>query len=934
MEGAGTIAPTVRYVATLDRWSEAPIEAVYDYTSEQFTLLIRPDLIIRSMDAEGRGQDFWRRRIQVEILSTLGRETAHSNRNSALQHSQHLADTLNDKGVHDGVLEAEAMPSAFDHQVESTGIAEAILAELSEESAQLTETEQNAMEAYDTASSFSASLDALENVWNQLESFPEAEQEAIVKILRHRFVCENGEVGYFTVDTTKKLRFHRQQLSDLQPIGNIDGSNVYSINDSLIVPSTDVIPSNGLITIQGTYKYLCHNGELLFYQGIGDVPRGNAAFGSSVKFDRAECAGVLHNGCYAIYTTVQDTQEKLDRVRESIEEITIETMGEGDLPSTEFTNGRKSTDFSTNYGKGEWEKPHRIFEDIAQNHTDEGQPEESFEVLRGSERAWVEGASLLPGDRIVGYRIRDRGSGYPPDNIATVGRSTKNSPLTAGKYGEGQKMIAAGAARKGLELQYSSLSTHDGNTIRWTATANTEDQKVYRSDGRSETRQRVVFDVESNDAQDTSWTSETCIRLPDSATTTEDAELEQWFATIDPRNVDERGNRGLGRYVRTFREGNEQLTEVVDMGYMKILLNEPGAIYENGILIGHDSELALGYDIPDVTKGRDRNIWMAGKLHTYVAHALRNTRDPRVLEALGAALKEKYGEQMLAGEEPKIEEWDASLGLMNTGAHLPSLPLWKQAYSRLFPGRMLHSDTGLQQKRDALAQELRNNPAVAHELHRVDMALANVNHINRDLIISVDAGQYPGLSRIMTTAEDQIQRLAKQKVEVEESVMYHLQNVTASSAQVISNAIEQMRSTPEGEVTFRCLITGLDPFAVEGADELVSERVAQIEERLAFWTDAARLEEQPGSLYVSPSAAGYHGLSEPYSIGINEMLLDPENRNKLIGTLRHELLHSITGEHDYTPEFVIMILELAEQNRLSAQSPRQGPPPPPPPPRR
>lgn len=87
-------------------------------------------------------------------------------------------------------------------------------------------------------------------------------------------------------------------------------------------------------------------------------------------------------------------------------------------------------------------------------------------------------------------------------------------------------------------------------------------------------------------------------------------------------------------------------------------------------------------------------------------------------------------------------------------------------------------------------------------------------------------------------------------------------------------------------------------------------------EQLGYWTKEA-LQQNPGRVFVAPANAGYLGLATRDRIGFNELLLVRDDLREIAGTARHELIHKIYGLRDYSPEFIMMLLESAKANILN-----------------
>ena len=134
-------------------------------------------------------------------------------------------------------------------------------------------------------------------------------------------------------------------------------------------------------------------------------------------------------------------------------------------------------------------------------------------------------------------QLSDNGDGYTPNDLGTVGKSSKKSPLFAGKYGEGQKMIAAAAVRNGFELRFSSVANYDGARHRWQGTVGTRPEEIVIS-GKPTNVDRVVFNVTSNQANgNEGYASSTILRLPEGASQNTKV-WQEWLQVINPRIKD------------------------------------------------------------------------------------------------------------------------------------------------------------------------------------------------------------------------------------------------------------------------------------------------------------------------------------------------------------------------------------------------------------
>jgi len=363
-------------------------------------------------------------------------------------------------------------------------------------------------------------------------------------------------------------------------------------------------------------------------------------------------------------------------------------------------------------------------------------------VARDGKRIWVtEATSLTDLDQIVGLAIMDKGGGYLPDDLGTMGKSSKKSPMFAGKYGEGQKMVSAAAIRNGLSLSFTSLGDYGGERKRWTAQVGTRDEELI-IEGKRSKAQRIVFNLNSEGSEsEPQFTSATTLRLPD-ADKYGNPEWQKWLEIFDPRKKDERGNGGLSRYVINLRE--ESNPNVIDLGYMRILLDEPGAVYENGLLISREGgKSVVGYDVPEVVTTRERNSYDSSRLRNYIAHAMADCRDPRYPQTIMRQFKERYLKQMI--ENPGrtwVSEADLDFGsvfLFERG-FLSGEPLWNYAYATELGSYLVHSDEALKSKIKYGEESIKegyvsDKEEKQREIEQAWSTLANISHIPQDHLI-------------------------------------------------------------------------------------------------------------------------------------------------------------------------------------------------------
>lgn len=152
---------------------------------------------------------------------------------------------------------------------------------------------------------------------------------------------------------------------------------------------------------------------------------------------------------------------------------------------SEYTE-RLKTSLTTEYGAGVW-GPERILLDAIQNHFPEDSGGSGFsiqiQVIGGDGQLyWTEYSNLnnLTDDQIRAISIKDDGHGYDAQKLALL--ASEKSGESAGKFGEGLKMITAACLRLGVNV---TLASRD-----WEAVATTEDVQL-----DTKPVKQVVFDV-------------------------------------------------------------------------------------------------------------------------------------------------------------------------------------------------------------------------------------------------------------------------------------------------------------------------------------------------------------------------------------------------------------------------------------------------------
>lgn len=911
-----SIEPMPQFHEVIDQTKELPWSLDFDEGTGKFRFIVKPELLAEAIQVEG-GHEYWKRRIQIELLATYQRSEKFPDRNTLYIASQYATQQLLNATLHAGLPDVDAVPFEFHYQPQMVDGLEAIK-RFSTEQANIQETLVG-WDMYRSIVAFQTSLEQMEKVSLGFSRIHEPYKQEVRDIMEQRVVTEDGIVGYFDYpeDSQGDLMLIKKRLDSLSPVGSIEGKSVYKLGDKLFMPYK--FPKGSVIKVERAYDdhtYVMYNDQLLDFAKYSFGP---------YKFRPYPI--LIENGGFVLNVGRSDSDSagSLLQMERELKNLTITSPERKSGEGIRFLEGVVETPFPSEYGIDEWDNPVRVFQDIVQNHLDAsptGKIGAHYEVQRGQQRVWITEQEMTESDAIVGFSVTDSGDGYTPNDLGTVGKSSKKSPLFAGKYGEGQKMIAAAVVRNGFELRFSSVANYNGARYRWQGTVGTRPEEIVIS-GKPTNVDRVVFNVTSNQTNGVEgFASSTIIRLPEGASQNTKV-WQEWLQVIDPRVKDKFGDGGLARYVLPMRSANRE--KIIDMGYMKILLDRPGEIYENGLLVSSEGGTALGYDVPEVVTTRERNRFDFSRLNQYISNAVYSCSDPAYAMALMQKFKEKYLNEVVNNPAGTyIREQDINFGSMFSNHYysfVPAKPYWRQAYNTQLGTYLVYSEQALRDRINHRTQQLaasytgdEQKDGIIKEIEQAYSALANVVHIPSNHIIHARSNdEYAYWSRLFPTVEEYVMDLSEQEVPVTEDIRELLQAIVAASNDVLADTQFNLRNTREGERVYGSIVIGKTPKEV---DEYAASRAElSIAGQYHYWT-LKELQQHPERVFVAPANAGYLGLAARGRIGFNELLLVEDDLKKIAGTARHELLHKIYGLRDYTPEFIMMLLESAKANIL------------------
>ncbi|MEK7505971.1 MAG: hypothetical protein AAB597_03725, partial [Patescibacteria group bacterium] len=712
------------------------------------------------------------RQIEIYLLNaSSGHLENIGDQTEALKKSQRFLDALITKLIPENSTLLRAIPGSFEHAKDPAVFFRLMEATLNETGTKL-EKEKEQYETYRKALETHLTFpeaQALQKSFENLDAY------AANRIINSRVFLNDDILTHYN---SEKKMWEEQRFTEMRLVTRWNGLPVYTLRDGrYFIPAP---MEGGAVLSKGEGKkreYTFSEGNTLLHIGQFDVRFENYHH----KKVSAHPAGLV------ISKMDGHISEEEEYVKKQLAEYSYYPKGVFSRGGR-IAEGVSATAIPIEYGENEWNNPVRVFQDIIQNHIDasEGAPVRlSFEVEREGERLWVEESELFSSDsyasvKVTGLKIMDGGRGYYPNEIATMGASSKKSPLFAGKYGEGQKMIAAAALRNNLELTYQSTVQNDAETRSWSAQAVSEARSV-ALDGVEVEKKLVAFEVAPTALQDAGST--TTLRLPLQITPEQEKRWADWVSIIDPRQRDSKsGAGGLARYVRQLRlPGSERVHTV---GSISVLLNEPGAVYENGLRINPQAEsgrsLSLGYDVPEIVTTRERNSFNADRLKHYIQHALSHTTNPAVID--------KVLQKIASGGSKTL---DTDIGLIFS-EYDSAAPLWAERARQIWPGYAVHSS-------EKTAEDIHGDDGwfgptsgveEARQRERAENALrfkANLNHLDKGKLLDVPERSYRGFSNILPTAESLLKKLETTIVPASPAIKRVLGEVVAESANIFNS---------------------------------------------------------------------------------------------------------------------------------------------------
>ncbi len=882
---------------------------VYDPHNDEYVIQVKVKASVRNKKHALQG-DYWRRLFEVILLGLIERRgdmTKEEIRYSA----QYQANRAIEGSLDLNAPHVRPANKPFDHDRQTPSSAsESRFDELEEE--HLIEVERVLL-LYKNLRSIRCTLDMQREAYEAYDHIPKEFKKVFREALGKSVVYEDEKIGECMLFSDGSVGRIVKDVSDLKCLDY--GKKTFVTTGDRVVMHLD-LPDSCTVkyesddNISKDRRMVVHKGEV--YRVT------DSSFMSTHGLDYTLQLGsnCVHSG--RMHDVYKDNYKRpLERAKK-MRQIEVISEDESEIPTFELTHGIIETPLSLEYGEAHW-NPRRVCEDIIQNHRDAGVVSVSYEVVRDGKRQWVDGKDVQEQDSITGLMISDDGNGYGPEHIGTLGKTTKRNPFFAGKYGEGQKLIAAAAVRGNLDLRFTSRAMNDGEVRRWQAHAQAQDMSLVVR-GKRVPEKRVVFDVSSEpEFEESAYTSATILRIPDGVDHVPG--WDQWVSIIDPRHKDTNGNAGLGRYSIDLRDNPSP--EMIDLGPVRILLNEPGAIYENGLYVASDPDSRVfGYDVPEVVNNRERNAINHEILSSYIRYVLDECRDSRYTGGLLRVLKEEYGLVFSTRTMPRKEQMPleyVQMGQLQTSYSRQSRPAWLRGYRDELAGDVVYSGTALRNREHSS----RN----AREIERARAALEFISHVDKSRVLHVPEWLFDGLDTIVPTAVDHALKFVESEVSISDETKIRLQRIVAKNALVIKEMIDAMDQEGPTSLTYESMLLREKPImtlynqetehkrgpdAVRKNRKFIRQMKRKVRSRAVSWSTPKKVQERDG-VYVAPARAGYLGLASD-RIGLNEHLLYKHNPQKLTQVALHELVHKIFDFADYDDRFIMLLLELAHRS--------------------
>jgi len=725
-------------------------------------------------------------------------------------------------------------------------------------------------------------------------------------------IFDSGDLWELKTSTKPEPgRFLELSPQQLKHVGNIDNYQAYQLGIGkkarIAIPldfsNTEVV----VIRVQGKEvpisRYARRKEYFKYSNDIGSGKFFNPFAENSACYFSTDVH--VENGMLVFPIGSESDAVVAERVDYFIEKLDLHLYIPGTSEEIEDKEGEPliSTNASTEYGSGKvWDDPIRIFGDIWQNHSDGGHASITFHVAKLD--GLVDENRLRQTDlkdaTIIGIVIQDDGEGYTTQGLRKWGQSTKRSGGKKGRFGEGLKMLSVACARHSVGLTFSSR--------KWKGRVTT-DIKNFTANGVVTKHSLVAFDMTWNDASRDGSATE--ISLENTSPNSVNL-WNKWLDVLDPRQpADESGYQGLSRYVRELRVVAPKEEEEIVLGRVSILPNEPGKVFERGLIVPGAIErakinLLFGYDIDDeIISTQERNVIDPSVVRTALLEAYRHA-------PYGLCLKIMLELRNLLNSPSSNEEKNKYIEF-SLLSNVENIEVLRLAYFTVFG-----PDTPLSSKDEAKntlgfgsiydEQEGKSRPLTLREQALLEGIITfEENYYPEDSVVNLYK-DYPTLHNKLKghvrTTSTIFEKLFDNPIELGAAQIKNVKVLTETVAADMLNTFQKLMNSETGQEILKSLMSSSERTPVslpklnfEGND---------IEYALKFLT-AVAAGLLPLNINVLPSLVDVHGfVSGQRSLTYSAATLKkPEDA---VATTMHELLHLAFRTHDHNSTFYNLLL--------------------------
>jgi hypothetical protein len=236
--------------------------------------------------------------------------------------------------------------------------------------------------------------------------------------------------------------------------------------------------------------------------------------------------------------------------------------------------------------------------------------------------------------QVIGFSIKDEGSGFDDQLLGMMGASTKKeSTGKRGGLGEGLKMSVAHLLRAGADIKLASLNPDSS----WTAQPQIIEGKIaFKGVKRQEAGVEFTGSLTHVDFRKATF---------------DEKSREEIVTTLDPRK-----GEGLGKYVLEFR-GDDFIPLINSSNEIASHGVPAGRIYVKGLLVKEKADLVYSYNLGDkwAIEGRDRKNVQQNDLLEETKKAISSISKAEKLTPLVSAIAQKGSQLELKVIDPSLQ---------------------------------------------------------------------------------------------------------------------------------------------------------------------------------------------------------------------------------------------------------------------------------------